>query len=88
MAEVAILGGRNVVHRGILANGVDAIVTTCATNGYAGMIEYASSEFSGVMTHPAIFAGRNMRGMLAGGERTIMTRSTIPRDAIVSEYRR
>ena len=73
-------------HRRTLADGVEAVVTTCTAYGYTGVIEHASCELSGVMTHAAILGGGDVRGMLAGGECTIMTRSTVARDAIVSEY--
>jgi hypothetical protein len=88
MAEVAILGSRHMIHRKVLASGVYAIVTACAANSYTSMIEHAGCELSGVMTHPAILGGGNMRGVLAGGVCTVMAGRTVTSDAIVSENRR
>ena len=64
---MAVLGGGHMVHRRILAGGVDAVVATLASYGHALMIKHPGGKTAGVMTHAAILGGGNVRCCLACG---------------------
>ena len=87
MAEVAVLRGRDMVHRRTLTDGVNPIVTTFAIVRHAGVIKHPSGKAAGVMAYPAILGGGDVRRGFTCGVGTVVARSTITGDALVREDR-
>jgi hypothetical protein len=85
MAEVTILGGRYMVHRRILTDGVDAIMTTGAIVRNTGVIEHPGGKGAGVMAYATILGGGNMRCWLTDSRRTVVAGCAIASDVLVSE---
>jgi azurin len=52
-------------------------VTPFTSRGYTLVIKHTGSKTNGVMTNPAIFAGRNMRGQFTWGHRAVMAACAI-----------
>ena len=53
MAEMTILCGRHMVHRCILTDGIDPIVTAGAVVGHAGVIKHPAGKATGIMAMAA-----------------------------------
>ena len=87
MAVVAILRGRYMVRRQILADGIDPVVTPGAVVGDAGVIKHASRKPAGVMAYPTILAGGDVRDGFTRGDRAVVAGGTIAGDALVGEDR-
>ena len=87
MAQMTVLGGWHMVCRRFLTRSILTVVTTFASTGNALVIKHTGGETGGVMTHPAILGGGNVRGRFTHSRRTVMAASAITGDVLVIENR-
>ena len=87
VAEVTVLGGGHMVHRRILTDGIDPIVTSSAVVGDASVIKHTGGKSTGIVAHPTILGSGDMCGGFTRGDRAVVAGCTIAGDTFVREDR-